>query len=234
MEELKTLNLQWFIFRTWNIGVMFYQKGDYQKALKEVQDIWNFDPDKMSKRQEELLLWWLDGFMVPLAGNEFCSPNNRYYHVLTDKVTYGKHEKVMLSPYNEAFAFATFENYREKWVKQFKWQDAHPGEKIPADKDNSELNEAKWSSNKMGQTKGGWTSDGIFAYERYVEKVNAIRMEEAFKNKEQKALGLMRTANNKKAKSAVEEISSRKRRRSGAPVPPPEEPEDTFPEVIDD
>lgn len=188
----------------------------------------------MTDKQKALLIWWLDAFMQPLAGVEYYSPDKRYYHLLTDKVTYGKHQKIMLSPYNEAFAFATFENYRDKWVQQFKWQDAHPGENLPTDNETSALHQAKWSSNKMGQTKGGWSKDGIEAYQQYIEKVNDIRMKEGFNLKQKKALDLMREANNKMAATAAEESNSKKRKRSGAPVAPIEEPEDTYDEVIDE
>ena len=140
----------------------------------------------------------------------------------------------MLSPYSEAFAFAAYENNRDKWVKQFKWQDAHPGQNLPTNKENSQLHEAKWSSNKMGQHRGGWTKDGVDTYYAYCDTVQDQRAEENAKKKEQKALDLMREANNKNARSAAEEVSSRKRKRSGSPEAPPPPPEVEEPEVIDD
>lgn len=203
--------------------------------MEEVKNVWDFDPKNATEEQKKLLLWFLDKLMPMVAGadNGYYGPHNRYYKKLTDIVKFGKFERTMLSPSTEAFAMAAYENNYEKWVKQFTWQDKNPGARLPTKgPEADELNTAKWSSNKKGQTEGGWSKEGFEAYNAYLEQVKTMRAEDITAAKHKLAYDLMRKANGKKAESAEQEQKNGGRKRKFACVAPPEnEPEQL---VVDD
>ena len=171
--------------------------------------------------------------MIAGADNGYYGPHNRYYNKLTDVVKFGKFERTMLSPSTEAFAMAAYENNHEKWLKQFTWQDKHPGAKLPTKGDEAdELNKAKWSSNKKGQSEGGWSKEGFDAYNGYLEKVKTMRAEEITAAKHKLAYDLMRKANGKMAESPDQEQKTGGRKRKFALDIPPEPEQEQL--IVDD
>jgi hypothetical protein len=177
-------------------------------TVEQVKNVWNFDLERPTQQQRDLLLWWVDIFLPKIAGPEWFDEDHRHYQLMSDKCTYNKFTRVAVPASTEAFAMAAFENWRTKWMLQFQFQDENPHSGIPRGRGNEKYEDGKWSTPRMGQKAyGGWTDVGIDAFVAYDQQVVDFRKEEENNGRVKQlfALDLMRRAHNKTAPSAAEE-----------------------------
>lgn len=141
--------------------------------LPEVPDEEDTVAIEQYRRAVNILTWYLDKYMVQVAGLEFWGPNIRPYRLMTDKVEVdgdvsGK-KKVLVTVTSEAFGLLLFANCREKWIITFQFKEKN-GKKAPIPKYNKDDHDgtkqwlAKWSNSRSGSVSGGGWSKEAYKY----------------------------------------------------------------------
>ena len=166
-------------------------------SIEEVEQIWDIpsipqgtpetpELKKHCQRKEELLIWCLDHFLVPVAGPDFWGPDIRYNNTLVAKGHLKNDnsgvQKVYVSTTSEAFGQLVFKNCRDKWICDFKFMEENPNAKIPRyHKDKSETHQFKnrWSTSKTGQVQGGgWHKDAFLHLNERINALSSLRKDQ--------------------------------------------------------
>ena len=169
------------------------------------------------------VLWYFDRWLPAVAGSDWWSAKQRYYHILTHKVAVGGEQKVLVTSSSEAFGILVMDNCHSKWMAEFELRKDDPKAKIPKPKKGESENDAfraKYTESKNGQVKfGGWSSDAFEVFEKYIDTIQKTRDADAQnENNQQKfVMDLMR-----KHHDIVEVApNSRKRKSKESTTPAP-------------
>lgn len=177
--------------------------------------------------RKELILWYYDRWMPVSAGKHWWRDEIKMNKLLTDLAPVGSAQKVNVTVTSEAMGLLGWENYRDKWVKQFQYKEKHgPDAEFPKAKDDKdedgngiEYYSAKWSDSNAGQKKfGGWHDDAYKAFENFKTWVANFREVDAKEDRQfqQHVLKLIQEKHKKK----LDRGAGKKRRRGKASAEP--------------
>jgi len=182
-----------------------------------------------SAREKELIIWYYDRWLPVAAGKFWWRDEVKMNSLVTDTTDILGVQKVNVTVTSEAMGLLGWDNYCQKWLRQFQYKEKHgadaelPKSKTDEDLDGNKITHyaAKWSDSNAGQKKhGGWADEACAKFEECKNWVNDFRNNDANDDKafQKYVLGLIKEKHKKKLEKSSG--SAKKRRRRGSPEPP--------------
>ncbi len=151
--------------------------------LEDFTDVYNI-PDKKDpayRGKIDVLVWYIDNYVVACAGLNLCNTHTRRYQMMSDPVTLPNDKKVPMVPVEaEAFGWLMFQNCEAKWSKIVPLKITDPNFKIPPfskdDTSTHQYHDTKWTDAKTGKDQGGgWDTSAYPVFASYIKTIQAIR-----------------------------------------------------------
>ena len=143
-------------------------------------------------RKKTIFVWYLNEWLPWAAGLEHWGPEIRIQKLPTDTILLATgEEKVCVTCASEAYGLAVFENCHKKWKAGIPYMLENNKRSIPEwKKKKVETHKfyCKWTSKREG-LRGGWSDDGIKAFNAYIAHIQAFRKADEEKDKVIQKLG---------------------------------------------
>jgi len=165
-----------------------------------------------------LFAWYWDLYLVRAAGNTHdWDKDKRHHQIITKAAPAKRSKKLYMDPSTEAFAALAFENYRKRWIAQWKLGEIHPGKRMEMGKMENYVNKFKiedggyvikgkqlicvgeqffapYSKNDGGSDRlGGWEEAGLVKFMTYQKENVTARLAPGNLALEEKMLKHLRT-----------------------------------------
>ena len=165
--------------------------GETLPTIDELLHVWDLDEMPALDNDEEgkaeyqqkvnRLMWYLNSYVPNVCGIDWCGPQIRPYHLMTDKTEVDGEQKVFVTTTSEACGLLQFENNREKWIQNFKYKKQH-GSKATPPTHNKKKKEtlpykSKWSDTNQGQG-SGWDTAAYGVFKDRIQHVKNFRKQD--------------------------------------------------------
>jgi hypothetical protein len=180
------------------------------------------EDDKDVEKRTEFLVFYMDDWLVRVAGHENYKPEIRHYRmpVQTMEVAGETKKAQHISKESEGHGIVILKNCYSKWKVTIPQKLANSEWKVPEynalDPNTHKYHQTRWSDGRNGQVKGGgWAPEAYDELSTQISRINAFRKEDKSNGwiVHRKMLEILRKANN-----VTEKEPTRKRKRRGRPV----------------
>ena len=193
--------------------------------------------DLTKPTQADVWQWYVDVLLPKAAGNTHdWALDKRGYHTISTAAPQDKPKAFYMQPSTEAFLLTTYQGNFAKWEAMCDLKKTFPQKRmtiihlVPQEKVDAKLEfevvgnklhlfaekyKGRYTKSNAGQQeKGGWTEDGIEAWEKHRDANKAARLTAESHALELEAVGLIKQEHGLVAASYEEEDSNKKKTKA--------------------
>ena len=194
----------------------------------------NIDPE--NKEDMENFMWYWETILPKMVGKSNWGDKNCYYSTISKAKTNEIKPKMVITFSSEAMICAIWDNNIDKWPELYDWT------KLPENSGKDQPNwNGKYTSSDGGQSEwGGWSTDGLEAFNDYAKQIKAgrqsvrcLKLEEHTLQKLRERVGIVSSNHNATTKRK-KAMQRRAKLNSKKPLPPLKEDRIVMTAVHDD